>query len=387
MMNRSMRSILNARAEAPALLLVALLAASAIVGCSSQEPAAAAAAPAASAQTLPGPQTQTPPAPQSWEEALGVTGANELAADYERQCASEETPSEDCEILRSLLVAEVVTALELTERSGDQRGTEEALAALDLADEPDIVIAAGRILGRFPDTPGIAAKALPLLRNPYVEIQRVAAELLRAGPDPGLAEVAWIWLTNHGGASGGSVYDEYPDLGASYKNLGFPTYPGAEWFSPADSDRSIGFSTKESVATVTRWFADSLKSPAIGVEQWIAERNAAVKLPDQSKMARMQQLVEKVVKGDQAARAELETLQKEFESQQRNVERAAQQSVAEILPPSATMAEARWIVAQRKEGRVSRVVLVYPLKGLQRTAIQVAWDLTDYPSAWPTGKN
>ena len=110
-------------------------------------------------------------------------------------------------------------------------------------------------------------------------------------------------------------------------------------------------------------------------------------LPDQSKMARMQQLVEKVVKGDAAARAELETLQKEFESQQRSRERAAQQSVGDLIPPSAAMAEARWIVAQRKDGRVSRVVLVYPLKALQRTAIQLAWDLTDYPSAWPTRTN
>jgi hypothetical protein len=48
------------------------------------------------------------------------------------------------------------------------------------------------------------------------------------------------------------------------------------------------------------------------------------------------------------------------------------------------MAEARWIVAARKDGRVSRVVLVYPIQGGKRTVIQLAWDLTDFPSAWPT---
>ncbi len=331
--------------------------------------------------------TSTPPPGQEQGETLGTGDALELAADYERQCAGEEKPSRHCEILRGLLVVEVAMALEEIERSGDQRGTQEALAALDFSDEPDILIAACRMLGRFPDTPGVGARVLPFaLESPYLEVQRVAAELLKAGPDPGLAEVGGLWLQNHSGMQADTNYDEYPDFPAHYASLGFPEYPGTEWFSPADSDRSIGFSTKENVATVARWFADSLKSSAIGVEQWIAERNAAVKLPDQSKMARMQQLVERVVKGDAAARAELETLQKEFESQQKNTEQALKQSVGDLLPPSSVMTEARWVVAQRKDGHVSRVVLVYQLRGLQRTVIQLAWDLTDYPSAWPASR-
>jgi hypothetical protein len=315
---------------------------------------------------------------------LNLAGANELAADYERQCGGEETPSENCEILRSLMVAEVTTALELMERSGDQRGTEEALAALDITDEPEVVVAAGRVLGKFPDTPGVAAKALPLLQNPYVEVQRVAAELLQAGPDAGLREVGGLWLANHGSRAD-TAYDEYPSFAELYPKLGFPMYPGAEWFSPADTDRSIGWSTPASAEDVTKWFSDTLKTPALGAEQWQAERNAALKLllPDQAKTARMQQLVEKVIKGDAAARAELEKLQKEFESQQQNVRRAASQSVGDMIPPSSAIVAARWIVAQRKDGRVSRVVLVYPLQGLKRTVIQLAWDLTDYPSARP----
>jgi hypothetical protein len=31
-------------------------------------------------------------------------------------------------------------------------------------------------------------------------------------------------------------------------------------------------------------------------------------------------------------------------------------------------------------------VLVYPLQGLKRTVIQLAWDLTDYPSTWPESR-
>jgi hypothetical protein len=330
---------------------------------------------------------QTTPAVQGLSAAARKAGARQMAADYKKQCAGQGTPPRDCEILRSLLVAEVVIALEMTERSKDQRGTTQALAALDRIDEPAIVVAASRILGRFPDTPGIAAKVEPLvLRSRFLEVQRVAAELLKAGPDTGLGEIGGLWLQNHGGVSGKTDYEEYPDFPAHYASLGFPNYPKAEWFSPADSDRSIGWSTTESATAVTRWFSDALKTPALGVEQWLAERDAAVKLPDPSKMVRMQQLAEKAVKGDAAARAELEKLQKEFEGQAQSMERAAKQSVADILPPSSSMAAARWIVAQRKDGRVSRVVLVYPLQGLKRTVIQLAWDLTDYPSAWPPSR-
>jgi hypothetical protein len=366
----------------PLAVLGLVLVAAPLAGCSKQESQES--APATKAQPLVAAQQPASPTVQGMSAAARAVGARGMAAEYKKHCGSQATKSRDCELLRSLLVAEVVIALEMTERSKDQRGTTQALAALDLVDEPAIIVAASRVLGQFPDTPGIAAKVQPLLlRSRFLEVQRAAAELLKAGPDAGLADVGGLWLQNHGRLSGETDYDEYPDFPGHAASLGFPKYPNAEWFSPADSDRSIGWSTKESATAVTRWFTESLKAPALGVEQWLAERNAAVRLPDQAKVARMQQLVEKVVKGDAAARAELERLQKEFANQQQEVERAAKQSVADILPPSSSMAEARWIVAERKDGRVSRVVLVYPVRGLERTAIQLVWDLTDHPSAWP----
>jgi hypothetical protein len=316
--------------------------------------------------------------------AARKAGAHALADDYKKQCAGQATPSRDCQILRSLTVGEVVVALGMMERAKDQRGTTHALAALDLVDEPAVVVAAGRVLGGFPDTPGIAAKVQPLVNSRFLEVQRVAAELLKAGPDQGLGEVGGLWLQNHASLPGKTDYDEYPDFPAHYASLGFPKYPKAEWFSPADTDRSIGWSTTESAEVVTRWFSDALKNPALGVEQWLAERSAGFNPFDPSKMARMQQLMAKALKGDAAARAEIEKLQKELDAQSQNADRAAKQSVADILPPSTSMAAARWIVAQRKDGRVSRVVLVYPLQGLKRTVIQLAWDLSDYPSAWPS---
>jgi hypothetical protein len=318
--------------------------------------------------------------------ALGTLGPMDLIADYERECVAPQTTSAHCEALRSVLVIETAMALEAIERSRDQRGVEEALAALDLRDEPEIIVAAGRVLGRFPDTPGVGARMLPfVLESPYVEVQRVAAQLLKAGPDPALEEVGSIWLENHKLLPNDAAYQEYPDFPGHYASLGFPKYPGAEWFSPADSDRSVGWSTKDSVATVSRWFADSLKSPIVGAEQWNSERVASTSQAiDPSKMARMQQLAERAGKGDQTVVAEIEKLTKEAQDRAQNYERAQEKSVDNVAnPPFTATADARWIVAQRKDGHVSRVVLVYPVRALQRTAIQLVWNLGDHPSAWP----
>jgi hypothetical protein len=35
---------------------------------------------------------------------------------------------------------------------------------------------------------------------------------------------------------------------------------------------------------------------------------------------------------------------------------------------------------------VARLVIAYPLTSLGRTVIQHAWNLTDYPSAWPAAE-
>jgi hypothetical protein len=355
----------------------------ALTGCSRDKPSTSSSPAAGASQS---------PAGQGAGEALGSADALALAADYERQCSAEEKPSRNCDILRSLLAAEVSVALQETERSRDQRGTQEALAALDLADEPEIIIAACRILGQFPDTPNIAEKILPhMLESPYLEVERVAARLMSTIPDPGLAEVGRLWVENHGALSVAGAYDEYPDFPAHYAGLGYPKYPGAQWFSPADSDRSIGWSTKDGVGAVSRWFSEALHAEAVDSEKWVqhqsAQANVAFQTIDQSKVARMQQLMDKVSKGDQAAVAEFEKLQKELDRAQQDASAAIEKGVDKVLPPTSSAAGARWIVAQKKGGRVSRLVLVYPVPSIQRTVIQLVWDLTDYPSAWPKAKS
>ena len=313
-----------------------------------------------------------------------------MAAEYEQRCGTLDKPTRECDILRSLLVVEVAAALEEAEASRDKRATEEALAALDLDDEPAILIPACRILGRFKDTPAPAAKIIPLLlESPYIEVQRVAARLLTVNPDAGVVELGQLWLTNHEGVPAAGPYDEYPDFPTHLDKMGFPEYPGAEWFSPGDSDRSIGWSTKDDADAVARWFGEKLRAEVLDAEKWgalLAEENAraAAAIIDQPKMAQMQQLMEKIMKGDQTAVAELEKLQKEMDKVTQSAGTALENAVGNTASPPQSAGEgARWIVAQKKDGRISKLVLVYPLASVQRTVIRVIWDLTDYPSAWP----
>lgn len=354
-----------------------------LTGCSQPSaPATSAAVPPVAAAGA-----QTPTTGQA--RGLATTETTKLFADYQSQCAGKKPRSRDCEILRSLVVAEIATGLQFMELARDQRGTAEALLALEFPDEPDIFVAGCRILGQFPTTPGIAAKVLPqVLENRYIEVQRVTATLIAALPDAAVADVGRLWIRNHGGLRAETAYDEYPEFPSHYAAIGFPKYPGAEWFSPADSDRSIGWSTKDDAAAVTKWFSQALKADAMDMQQWLLQQAAqASQAFDQSKMTRWQQLMERAMKGDQAAVAELEKLQKENDKASADERALTEQGLDHIAPPDSVMAQARWIVAKKKSGRVSTIVLVYPLPGIQRTVIQLAWHLADYLSAWPNAGN
>jgi hypothetical protein len=52
-------------------------------------------------------------------------------------------------------------------------------------------------------------------------------------------------------------------------------------------------------------------------------------------------------------------------------------------PGSAEPDQVHYLIAQEKAGHVSRLILVYRQKVPERTVIQMAWDLRDYPPAWP----
>jgi hypothetical protein len=361
-----------------------LIATGFLSGCSSQ----ASDAPNAS---TPAAAAQLPLAPQGQRQTSIPLDATKLIADYQQQCNGSGKPTLDCEVRHDLLVAELVMSFETIELAKDQRGVPQAFAALDHLDEPELLIAACRVLGQFATTPGLAVKVLPLLlESPYIEVQRMASTLLKAVPEVGAVTLGDLWERNHGSLTATSAYSEYPEFPAHYASIGFPKYPGAKWFSPADTDRSIGWSTEDDAATVVRWFSQALHADAMDMPQWMQSQTVDVsQVFDQSKLTRMQELLPKALAGDQGATAEIDRLQKEMDQQRSNFEQSANQAVTQAVnnPPAAAVNEARWIVAKKKGNRASTVVLVYPVTGTRLTAIQLAWDLSDYPSAWGRSKS
>ncbi len=267
-----------------------------IVGCSKKEDAPASTA-ADSAAPL---GDSSSPSSDSEDEELGTGDGVALAETFKNQCGSDAS-SEDCQILRSLLVVEVTAALQDIERARDNRGSVEALVALDLTDEPEILVAACRVLGQFPDTPGIAEKALPLvLGSPYIEVQQAAANLIARNSDDKIADIGRLWSQNHSNLGFQNEFQEYPDFPAHYAAMKFPAYPGAQWFSPGDSQQSIGWSTPDDAATVAAWMAKALNSQPLTTQQWFERKSAAAvqafQAMDQAKVDRMTELTEQYSK-------------------------------------------------------------------------------------------
>src|SRR5207237_340053 len=125
----------------------------------------------------------------------------------------------------------------------------------------------------------------------------------------------------------------------------------------------------------------------LDAEKWVDVYKQQMTLPfqfDQSKMTRMQQLMERVGRGDQAATAEFEKLQKEMDDISKAAGDAVEKAVIKApIFSSAFARDARWIVVRKKGERISQLVVVFPIPSLHRTAIEHVWDLSDYPSAWP----
>lgn len=324
-------------------------------------------------------------------EEMGTGDAIALAAEFRKKCSDTASESRECAILHSLAVVEATFALEQIERARDQRGSEEALAALDITDEPEILIAACRVLGQFPDTPGIAEKAIPLvLSSPYIQVQEAAANLLARNSEQGVADIGRLWESGHSTLGARNEFEEYPDFPAHYAAMKFPAYPGAEWFSPGDSQQSIGWSTADDAATVAGWIGKQLNSESLTSQQWF-ERSAAVtanafQSMDQSKMERIQKLSEQYGKTlDPALIAEIDKLQKEMSAPMEAASKIADQSMSNVAMPgnSSPPEDVHYFIAEEKAGHIARAMLVYRLPGIDRTVVQTSWNLGDYPSAWP----
>ena len=368
-------------------LLPGLIFALFLVACSDDEapPPAEVDAPAA-AQEAAAIEGQRPTS-NPWPE--DKTG---LISEYDEQCPEEEDPSLECEWLRGLVVADVVQALEEIEDSRDQRGVEEALAALDLEDEPEILVAACRILGRFPDTPGIAEKVTPLLLySPYLQVQQFAANLLSRNPDPVAAAMGSQWSSNHGALYTDEPYTELPGIPAHYSDMDFPEYPDAERYTPADSDRSVGWRVAATPTEVSAWLAEDLDVEALSYDQWVQRSSAEIMAGYQSMMeqpqaTQLQQLTTEYMQNqDPALLEKIQKKQEEMDAVSKQIESDNSKTLNSVLSPPGDVAteELSYFVAEEKDGHVARAILVYRHTGAERTVMQMAWNLGDYPAAWP----
>jgi len=336
------------------------------------------------------PQGPTPRNGEPWVLEAESPLSTGLAAAYRENCINPNAEAFECRVLRSMVVVETVMALEEIQRSRDQRGTVVALKALDLYQEPIVLTAAMRILGHFPDTPGIAEKALPLLlESPYIQVEQMAANLLGANPDPAMAALGAYWSSNHSQLAAENAYQEYPDFAPHYLDMGFPEYTDSEWFSPADSDRSVGWWTTDDMGKVSGWVSEKLNVEGLTYRQWTEQMQAQFTAAfnfDQSKQDRIEQLLAQFEKTQNMALLnEIQKLQQELYAPVQAAGEAADQGVEQLNPPNINeiVEQARYFIAEEKAGHVARMIIVYPLAGLGHTVIQHGWNLGDYPSAWP----
>jgi hypothetical protein len=81
----------------------------------------------------------------------------------------------------------------------------------------------------------------------------------------------------------------------------------------------------------------------------------------------------------------MQKLQEELYAPAQAAGEIADKGVAGLGPPMApeTQEQVRCYIAEQRAGHVARLVIAYPLTLLGRTVIQHAWNLTDYPGAWP----
>jgi hypothetical protein len=320
--------------------------------------------------------------------ASGGDGQSSVA-EYDAKCPAVAEPSFECELLRSAVVAEVVVGLEDLESSGDQRAVPFALRALDVDDEPAIQVAAVRILGQFPDDPGIKEKAVALLlESPYYQVEEMAAHLLDRAGDPRSAPLGGQWANNHNGPPARSSYDEigFPE---HYDAMKFPEYPGMARFTPGDSDRSVSWWTTDPPAAVVKKLEQTLGVKSIAYAEWSERQQARMAKAmeiDPAKQEEMEKLTEEFGRTqDMKVLTRLQTLQQEIYAPMQKMGDAAVTAVdTMLLPPvpAEQFGENRLLVAEEKGGHAARVVLVYRQPLLDRTILQMTWDLADYPSAW-----
>jgi hypothetical protein len=307
------------------------------------------------------------------------------------KCQVTAEPTLECAWLRALIRAQVLEALQTIEISRDQRGTEEALEALDVDDAPELQIAACRILGQFPETAGITERVPQLLFSPYVEVQKIAANVLSRNQDPAFGALGNQWEGTHRNVPSSGEFTELPNLPATYAKLGFPQYPNTIRYPIADSDRSVGWATTDSLAVVATNLSKKSGIKPLSYQDWVnrmtQEGVQAVQSmsTDMSALQELSKLSEQYAKTqDPKILEKIDAISKKMNEKGEKQNQASENSVNNIVNFSGMMSQGniQYFIAEEKTGRVSRLIVIYNEPVFELTVIQMIWDLTDYPKAW-----
>lgn len=323
---------------------------------------------------------------------------------YDTDCPPS-TVSPHCAALRGAVIYELVSALDQLSDNPTAEEAQIALGALDVK-EPEVKSAALSLIGSQHELPGAGPKVLDiLLTNPYEDLQAKAARVLTSMESEPMQRVGRQWEMNHPNlSSAGSPAT--PAVRTRVAAVVVPRavavdpYPGARRFAPSESDRSVGFTTHDSVDKVVAFYSKKLGKPldAEAWTKWLADHQSAYYPTtnpfDDPEYKRISEQAQKfgVLAQRLSAAKDAKTrdqIQAEITALQAKIQRdtaafAAKQPVREErpgvvaiqTPPPGDVPQhsVRVFVGAEQHRRALRTLAIYREDAVDGTVIQLAWD-------------
>lgn len=227
-------------------------------------------------------------------------------------------------------------------------------AALSMLSFPDarVKVELVSFLAAHATAEGVEAALLPLIADPHPALQAAAAEGLSHGSDDG-RRLADQWQLGH------STYEiaaRDRDPPRDPARWGFPVYPHAAPYPPADAWMSMGLSTHDSIDAIARTLARELRTEPVAVDVIAGALNDM--MTDVSNAAQAD-----------AARSGAEVL----ETWQQRM------PIAAPLPSLEAMGNGKAFVVRDDQGIPTRIALVYVEPALKLAIIQYIWNARAFP--------
>lgn len=293
-----------------------------------------------------------------------------------------------CGVARGHVISEIHEAFDTVTQVYDPRVIDQALHALDSAStalQVDAVRYLGRVAIQDPDRHVETLIRLVKLIAGTRSLQ-VGHEAARALVGSPLRDLGQRWLDHHKDFPHDELAAAYyqpvptPDLA----KLGFTTYANAIPYSPADTDRSLGYATHDPVDKVAAFFAKQAGTPAIDPGGW-----------QQFMMTAFQHEMDPRANQPSAADlAEIQRLNKEY---QRTKDPALLQKVGAIMSAPRPLGplgsrkpngmvtgaylryagDGRAFVIKKLPDHIALMAFVYPEPAFKVTVIEYAWSLVE----------